>query len=144
MIGCLKSKRWHVKCKTMKLSPPLPLLFFLMRRRRRQDEMVGWHHRVNGYGFEIVKDREAWRAAVHRVAESQTRLSDWTTNSEKKAGFCYCCHYCIVGEDLGWGEEVNIGGQLGRLGGREGLLHFLPKACAGSGSCFLRLSQESS
>ena len=25
---------------------------------------------------EIVKDREAWRAAVHRVAKSQTRLSD--------------------------------------------------------------------
>ena len=24
-------------------------------------------------------DREAWRAAVHGVAESQTRLSDWTT-----------------------------------------------------------------
>ena len=26
-----------------------------------------------------VEDREAWRAAVHRVAKSQTRLSDWTT-----------------------------------------------------------------
>ena len=25
---------------------------------------------------EIVKDREAWRAAVHRVAKSWTRLSD--------------------------------------------------------------------
>ena len=25
---------------------------------------------------ETVKDREAWRAAVHRVAKSQTRLSD--------------------------------------------------------------------
>ena len=24
-------------------------------------------------------DREAWRAAVHGVAESRTRLSDWTT-----------------------------------------------------------------
>ena len=28
---------------------------------------------------EIVKDREAWRAAVRGVAKSQTRLSDWTT-----------------------------------------------------------------
>ena len=28
--------------------------------------------------LELVKDREAWRAADHGVAKSQTRLSDWT------------------------------------------------------------------
>ena len=34
---------------------------------------------------ETVKDREAWSAAVHRVAESWTQLSDWTTESRPKS-----------------------------------------------------------
>ena len=32
---------------------------------------------------ELVMDREAWRAAIHGVAKSQTRLSDWTERIPK-------------------------------------------------------------
>ena len=45
-----------------------------------EEEMVGWHHRLNGHGFgwtpKLVMDREAWLAVVHGVPKSQTRLSD--------------------------------------------------------------------
>ena len=34
-----------------------------------EDEMVGWHHLLDGHGLgglrELVMDREAWHAAVH-------------------------------------------------------------------------------
>ena len=38
-----------------------------------EDEMVGWHHQVNGLEFEQsprVKDREACCAAVHGITKS--------------------------------------------------------------------------
>ena len=44
--------------------------------------MVEWHHQHNGHGLgelqELVMDREAWRAVVHGVTKSRTRLSDRT------------------------------------------------------------------
>ena len=45
-----------------------------------EDEMVGWLTDSMDMGLgglqELVVDREAWRAAVHGVAKSHTRLSD--------------------------------------------------------------------
>ena len=41
-----------------------------------EDEIVGWHHRLDGHEFdefrELVMDREAWRAAIHGVTKSRT------------------------------------------------------------------------
>ena len=33
--------------------------------------------------WEMVRDREAWHAAVHGTTKSWTRLGDWTTNYSK-------------------------------------------------------------
>ena len=47
-----------------------------------EDEMAGWHHYSMDVSLselrEFVIDREAWRAAIHGVANSRTGLSDWT------------------------------------------------------------------
>ena len=41
-----------------------------------EDEMVGWHHRLNGHEFEPTvgdsEGQEAWRAALHEGTKTQT------------------------------------------------------------------------
>ena len=59
-----------------------------------EDDMVGWHHQ------QLVMDSEAWCAAVHRVTESRTRLSNWNEVNRT-----------IQLEQRGWCAEKIFGGK---------------------------------
>ena len=66
-------------------------------RRRRWRQRMRWLDGITDlidmgwdWFWESVKDREAWRAAIHGVTKSRTRLSDWT---ELNCGDDFRCVY---------------------------------------------------
>ena len=63
---------------------------------------------------EIVRDREAWHAAVHGVTKSQTQLSNWTTPNIHWKGWCWSwsfntlatwCESWLIGKDPDAGKD---------------------------------------
>ena len=53
-----------------------------------EDEMVGWHHRLNEHEFEQTPGDSEGQPGVHGVTKSLAWLSDWTTTEQNLGNFC--------------------------------------------------------
>ena len=91
---------WTNSCPSLPLPPPflLPSVFpsisifssesalCIKWPKMTEDEMVGWHHQLNGREFEqSLGDGEGQGSlvAVHGVTKSWTQLSNWTTTKSQ-------------------------------------------------------------
>ena len=70
---------------------------------------------------ELVMDREAWRAAIHEVAKSWTRLSNWTklnwafTQDQVSGGHFFSWDMCTQGPTVFISQQCQWSGALGKM-----------------------------
>ena len=65
-------------------------------KRATEDEMVGWHHWLNGYEFEQTPETEGQGSLACYSARARRVRHDWATEQHQFTMYIYMCDYICM------------------------------------------------